>query len=122
MMRSWEAGCDMPTLTRRSPGAEALGPAADGRKLTRSLHTAYSRERIEEVIRAVAEDALIPSRVDVVPWHDEARFESELREAVREIADAANGLLAERLRMLLETAPSGLTDRLASARRFSDLS
>jgi hypothetical protein len=111
----------MPTLTRRS-GAEALGPAADGHKMSRSLHAAYSRERIEEVIRAVAEDALIPSRVDVVPWHDEGRFESELREAVREIADAANGLLAERLQTLLETAPSGLTDRLASARRFSDLS
>jgi hypothetical protein len=112
----------MPTLTRRSPGAEALVRAVDGHKVTRSLHTAYSRERIEEVIRAVAEDALIPSRVDVVPWHDETRFENELREAVREIADAANGLLAERLKTLLETAPSGLTDRLASAQRFSDLS
>lgn len=112
----------MPTLTRGSSGAEAPILAVDGHKVTRSLHSAYARERIEEVIRAVAEDALIPSHVDVVPWHDEAHFEDELREAVREIAATANRQLAERLMSLLETAPTGVTDRMASARGFSDLS
>lgn len=112
----------MATLVERTSGAEALIPARDSHRLTRSLHTAYARERIEEVVRAVAEDALSPGRADRVPWHDEVRFEDDLGEAVREIADAASGLLAERLESLLETAPPGLAGRLASSRGFSDLS
>lgn len=112
----------MATLVERTPSAEAPIPAGDGRRLTRSLHAAYARERIEEVVRAVAEDALSPGRVDLVPWHDEVRFEDDLHEAVREIADAANGLLAERLASLLESAPPRLAGRLASSKGFSDLS
>lgn len=108
----------MPTVATE----RARISVSDGREVTRSLQSAYARERIEEVIRAVAEDALIPCRVDVLPWHDEALFEDDLREAIREIADAANGLLAERLTNLLESAPPGLVGRLASAPRFSDLS
>ena len=112
----------MATLVQRISSAEAPVPASDGHKLTRSLHDAYARERIEEVVRAVAEDILSPGRVDVVPWHDEVRFEDDLHAAVREITDAANGLLAERLASLLESAPPRLAGRLASARGFSDLS
>ena len=52
--------------------------AGEASEVTRSLQAAYSRERIEEVIRAVVEDALSPSRVDVLPWHDETRFEDDL--------------------------------------------
>ncbi len=109
----------MSTLTQASSVAEA-GVTTDDPKIRRCLHSAYARERIEEVIRAVAEDALIPGRIDVVRWADESRFEAELREAVREVADMADTLLEARLAGMLETAPSGLTHRLASARGFSD--
>ena len=64
--------------------------AGEASEVTRSLHAAYARERIEEVIRAVVEDALSPSRIDVLPWHDEIRFEDDLTRAVQEIADAAD--------------------------------
>jgi hypothetical protein len=112
----------MATLTERTRSAEAPAPVGDGLRLTRSLHTAYARERIEEVVRAVAEDALSPGRVDVVPWHDDGRFEDDLHDAVQEIADTANELLAERLASLLESAPPRLAGRLASSKGFSDLS
>lgn len=112
----------MATLVERNPASEAQSPAADDRHLTRSLHAAYARERIEEVVRAIAEDALNPSTVEFVPWHDEGHFEDELHEAVREIADTANGLLAARLATLLESAPPRLAVRLASAKGFPDLS
>jgi hypothetical protein len=112
----------MATLTRPAPGIGAANPADDDLKVTRSLDAAYARARIEEVVRAVAEDALGPVEVDVVPWRDETPFENDLREAVREIADTANGLLAQRLAILLETDPPGLAGRLASTRSFSELS
>jgi hypothetical protein len=115
-------GGQMATLTGPAPGTRAVRPAGDDLKVTRSLDAAYARARIEEVVRAVAEDALGPVQVDVVPWREETPFETDLRDAVREIADTANGLLAERLASLLETAPPGLAGRLASARGFSDLS
>jgi hypothetical protein len=112
----------MATLTGTAPGTRATSPTHDDLKVTRSLDAAYARERIEEVVRAVAEDALGPVEVDVVPRRDDTPFESDLRDAVREIADTANGLLAQRLASLLETDPPGLAVRLASARGFSDLS
>jgi hypothetical protein len=96
----------------------SVGEASE---VTRSLHAAYARERIEEVIRAVIEDALSPSRLDVLPWHDEIRFEGDLDRAIREIADETNRELAARLTDLLETAPPSLAGRLAAAPRFSDL-
>ena len=71
--------------------------AGEASEVTRSLHAAYARERIEEVIRAVVEDALSPSRIDVLPWHDEVRFEDDLHRAIQEIADSADRQLAERL-------------------------
>lgn len=111
----------MPTVITRTSGAEARISAADGGDVARSLHAAYARQRIEEVIRAVAEDALIPCRVGVLPWHDETRFEDDLREAVQEIADAANAKLAECLTDLLDSAPPRLAGRLAAAPRFHDL-
>ena len=105
----------MPTLTGRPSGAGTQSPAADRQRVSRSLHAAYSRERLEEVIRAVAEDALNPSRVDVAPWHDETPFEDQLRDAVREIAHTADGMLTQRLTSLVETAPPRVAGRLASA-------
>jgi hypothetical protein len=96
-------------------------PAADAHEVIRGLEAAYARQRIEEVIRAVAEDALIPCRVDVPPWHDEAQFKDDLRDAVVEIAETANALLAERLSDLLDSAPPALAGRLAAAPRHADL-
>jgi hypothetical protein len=90
-------------------------------EVERNLHAAYSRERIEEVIRAVVEDALSPSRIDVLPWHDEIVFGDDLQRAIHEIAETANRQLAERLADLLDTAPPALAGRLAAAPRFSDL-
>ena len=95
--------------------------AGEASEVRRSLQAAYSRERIEEVIRAVVEDALSPSRVDVLPWHDEVRFERDLHLVIQEIADTADRQLAERLTDLLESAPPTLAGRLAAAPRFSDL-
>ena len=95
--------------------------AVDDRAVIRGLDAAYARQRIEEVIRAVAEDALIPCRVDVPPWHDEAHFEDGFRDAVVEIATTAHTLLAERLSELLESAPPALAGRLAAAPRLADL-
>ena len=95
--------------------------AGETSEVTRNLHAAYSRERIEEVLRAVVEDALSPSRLDVLPWHDEARFGDDLQRAINEIADSTNRELGERLADLLESAPPALAGRLAAAPRFSDL-
>jgi hypothetical protein len=111
----------MPTLVRQpSSTATMVMPAGDAGAVVRGLNGAYARERLEEVIRAIAEDALSPTPVDILPWHDEARFEDDLREAVREITDTTNGLLTERLTDLLESAPPRLVVRLASTPRFSD--
>lgn len=85
--------------------------------MERSLSAAYARVRLEEVIRAVAEDALNPSRSDLL-WHDESRFEDTLRDAVEEIAQAATGLLAVRLTDLMDTAPPRLAGRLAAVPRW----
>ena len=112
----------MPTLVGRSSGAAGLIAVGPGSPVTRDLHAVYAHERIEEVIRAVAEDALSPNLAEVPPWHDEARFEADLREAIREITETADRLLAERLTSLLESAPPALAGRIASASRFSDLS
>jgi len=111
----------MPTVITRSSATAirvSLGEASD---VARSLHAAYARERIEEVIRAVVEDALSPSRIDVLPWHDEIRFGDDLHRAIQEIAESADRQLAERLADLLESAPPALAGRLAAAPRFSDL-
>ena len=111
----------MPTLVRQSSSrATIINSAGDAATVVRALHGAYAQERLEEVIRAIAEDALMPYPADVLPWHDEARFEDDLREAVRDISDATNGLLTERLTDLLESAPPRLVGRLASTPRFSD--
>ena len=111
----------MPTVITRSSVTAVRISAGESSEVTRSLQAAYARQRIEEVIRAVVEDALSPSRIDVLPWHDEIRFEDDLTRAIQEIADGANRQLAERLTDLLETAPPGLAGRLAAAPRFSDL-
>ena len=111
----------MPTVMTRSSATTVRISAGEASEVTRNLHAAYSRERIEEVIRAVVEDALSPSRIDVLPWHDEIRFGDDLQRAIHEIAETANGQLAERLADLLDSAPPALAGRLAAAPRFSDL-
>ena len=111
----------MPTVITRSSVTAIRISAGEASEVTRNLHAAYSRERIEEVIRAVVEDALSPSRIDVLPWHDDARFGDDLERAIHEIADSTNRQLAERIADLLESAPPALAGRLAAAPRFSDL-
>ena len=110
----------MPTMIIHSSGLRARSPITDPQAIDRSLHSAYARPRIEEAVRAILEDALDPSMVDVPPWHDDAAFEAELAEAVREITDATTDLVAESLAMLLETCPPRLAVRLAATPRFRD--
>jgi len=111
----------MPTVITRSSATAVRVSTGESPEVTRSLHAAFARERIEEVIRAVVEDALSPSRIDVLPWHDEIRFGDDLQRAIHEIAESTNSELAERLADLLESAPPALAGRLAAAPRFSDL-
>jgi hypothetical protein len=111
----------MPTVVGQSSRAGVLTAVGPGSPLTRELDAVYARDRIEEVIRAVVEDALSPG-LDVLPWRDEVRFETDLREAIREITETTDRLLAERLTSLLEKASPALVGRIASAPRFSDLS
>ena len=110
----------MPTLVRPTRGTGAQVAPSEVRPVTRILEAAYARERLEDVVRAVAEDALNPWRSDVLPWHDEAQFEDDLDRAVREIAGAANVLLAARLADLIESAPPRVAGRLASVPRWSE--
>jgi hypothetical protein len=113
-------GGSMSTLTVHPPGARAPVPASDAQTIERSLQAAYARERIEELVGAIFEDVLSPSRTDVPPWHDDAPFEEGFAEAVHDVADATADMLAEHLAILLETAPPRLAVRLAAAPRFVD--
>ena len=110
----------MPTLVGSSRGGGPRVASGAVRPMTRILEAAYARERLEDAIRAVAEDALNPTRSDALPWHDEAQFVNDLDEVVREIAAAANVLLAARLVDLIESAPPRVAGRLASAPRWSE--
>ena len=88
--------------------------------MARGLRAAYARERLEEVIRAIAEDALSPSHTDTLPWRDETLFEADLRAAVTEVTEATTVLLFRRLTDVMDSAPPTLVGRLAAAPRFSD--
>ncbi len=110
----------MPTLTIHSAGARASIPASDARAIERNLQSAYARQRIEEIVRAILEDALCPAGTDVPPWHGDALFEAELVSAVTDIGGQTTDLVAEHLAILLETAPPRLAMRLAAAPRFVD--
>jgi len=112
----------MPTYAGRASGATVRFPVDRRPEVVRDLHAAYARERIEEVIRAVAEDALSPGLDGAPPWRDELDFTDELLTAIEEVTDTADRLLAERLTDLLEAAPPDLVGRLAAAPRVSDLS
>jgi hypothetical protein len=107
----------------------AMPTLADGRSDTKAVETdpvarglraAYARERLEEVIRALAEDALSPSHSDLLPWNDETLFEADLRAAVADVTDATTILLVRRLTDVMHSAPPKLAGRLAAAPRFSD--
>ena len=50
----------MPTLVGSSPGSGTRPATADSGSVARLLLTVYARERLEDAIRAVAEDALVP--------------------------------------------------------------
>jgi hypothetical protein len=110
----------MPTLVGASPGSGTRAATTDSGSVARLLVTVYARERLEDAIRAVAEDALSPSRPDVLPWHDEATFDDDLDRAVRDIAASANLLLAERLEDLLASAPPSVVGRMASVPRWPE--
>ena len=112
----------MPTLVKQSSGGGGRIAVDPGSPVKRDLKAVYAHERIEEVIRAVVEDALSPSLPDVLPWHDEVHFETDLRDTIREITESTDRLLAERLTRLLEGASPALVGRIASAPRFSDRS
>ena len=88
--------------------------------VARGLRAAYARERLEDVIRAIAEDALSPSQSDLLPWRDETLFEADLRAAVADVTDATTILLVRRLTDVMDSAPPKLVGRLAAAPRFSD--
>jgi hypothetical protein len=77
------------------------------------LDAAYARERIAEVVRAVAEDAIDPGPTDEHPWDDEPGFANDLNLVSAEIAGMTRGLLVERLADLLGSAPPRVADRLA---------
>jgi len=93
---------------------------ADALAIGRRLRAAYARERLEEVLNAVAEDAFNPHQADLVSWHDEARFEIELREAVREVTDATITVLTERLEELIASAPPRVVGRMSAQPHYSD--
>jgi hypothetical protein len=112
----------MPTYASEVSRTAVRFPVDRRRSVVRDLDAAYARARIEEVIRAVAEDALSPGLDGAPPWHDELDFSDELLTAIREVTETADRLLAERLTELLATAPPGLVGRLATTPRVSDLS
>jgi hypothetical protein len=110
----------MPALVGQSSRETTMSLATDAIDVSRGLHAAYANERLEEVIRAIAEDALNPSQTEVPPWRDEARFEEDLRAAVHEITEATTVLLTAELSNLLETAPPRIAVRLVAGPRFID--
>lgn len=107
----------MPSLTGQPYDTGLPRSATDESVIERSLAAVYARARLEEVIRAVAEDALDPSRSDAL-WHGESGYEAALREAAEELAEATAALLAARLTDLMETAPPRLAGRLTSVPRW----
>lgn len=88
--------------------------------MARGLRAAYARERLEEVIRAIAEDALSPNHSDLLPWRDDVLFEADLRAAVTEVTEATTVLLVRRLTDVMDSAPPTLVGRLATGPRFTD--
>ncbi len=60
--------------------------------------TVYARERLEDAIRAVAEDVMSPSRPTSSRGTHETAFDDDLDRVLRDIAASAYLLLAERLR------------------------
>jgi len=92
----------------------------DALAIGRRLRAAYGRERLEEVLLAVAEDALNPHQSDLLSWHDEGRFEVDLRDAIREVTDATIVVLTERLDELISSAPPRVVGRMSSQAAYSD--
>ena len=110
----------MPTVVGPSPGTGARVTVTSSVTVSRMLVTVYARERLEDAIRAVAEDAISHDRPDGQPWHADAGFDDELGAAVRDIAAAANLQLIEKLEVLLETAPPSVRGRMSSVPRWPE--
>ena len=110
----------MPTLAGPSPGSGVRVTTTTGVSISRMLVTVYARERLEDAIRAVAEDAISHDRADGLPWHADAGFDDELGAAVRDIAAAVNVQLTEKLEVLLETAPPSVRGRMSSVPRWPE--
>ena len=110
----------MPTVVGPSPGTGTRVTAAGGVTVSRMLVTVYARERLEDAIRAVAEDAISHDRPEGSPWHADAEFDDELGAAVRDIASAANLQLIEKLELLLESAPPSVRGRMSSVPRWPE--
>jgi hypothetical protein len=110
----------MPTVVGRLSSRVTSTPAIDIKAVPRALYAAYARERLAEVIRAIAEDALSPNPTDVLPWRDEPGFDADLRRAVDEITESTTVLLTSALSDLLETASPRLVGRLVATTRFTD--
>jgi hypothetical protein len=111
----------MPALVGQSSSRATTTSAVGSLAVSRGLYAAYARERVAEVIRAIAEDALNPNPIGVPPWRDELGFDADLRRAVDEITEATTVLLTGALSDLLETASPRLIGRLASTTtRFAD--
>ena len=110
----------MPTMVGSSTQTNVRVVATDNGSVAKLLVTVYARERLEDVIRGVAEDALSPSTAADAPWDAEASFDDDLARAVRDIAASANLLLVERLSELLETAPPSVRGRMSSVPRYPE--
>ena len=111
----------MPMLAGGPPYRAATIHTGEGTAVARGLDAAFARARLEDVIRAIAEDALDPGHTDSPTWRDDAVFEGDLRAIALEIAESANDQLIERLTDLLDGAPPRLVARLTAGPRFLDL-
>lgn len=110
----------MPALAGPSPGMGARVSVTSEVTVSRMLVTVYARERLEDAIRAVAEDAIGHDGPEGLPWHADTGFDDQLGIAIREIAAAANLQLIERLELLLETAPPSVRGRMSSVPRWPE--
>ena len=110
----------MPTLVGSSPGSGTRPALRIADPSPDCCHVVYARERMEDAIRAVAEDAMSPNRPDVLPWHAEAAFDDDLDRVIRDIAASANLMLAERLEDLVASAPPSVVGRMSSVPRWPE--
>jgi hypothetical protein len=100
----------------------ATGPSTpvSAEAAARRLRDVYALDRLREVIRAIVEDALDPTRSDETLWSADQPFAKGLGEAVTAVAEATDRELAGRLAAVLGSAAPKVHRRLSSAPRFPD--